>query len=169
MTLIDSPPGRLENARSVHDALDESGIFGIFVMIAFLLLFSYIIVSEKQIPAIQFPDEPSGARLLKASAPGANEFIGSHLVEKLAVNPAEVRLPLPERLTREIGSISEAVSRLTDQQPRLLTRGKAKEMAQKNWSCDIARTKIMLDYRPTIDLVQGTEITVDWYRRNNWL
>ncbi len=77
-------------------------------------------------------------------------------------------LHIPECVIRGIGSFNETISRFTDQ-PCLITRGKAREMLQENWACDITKAKNMLDYRPTIDLVQGTEITVNWYRRNNWL
>jgi nucleoside-diphosphate-sugar epimerase len=78
------------------------------------------------------------------------------------------RLPVPGCLIRGIGSISETISHFTNQ-PCLITRGKAKEMVQKNWTCDITKAKSMLNYRPAIDLFRGTEITVDWYRKNNWL
>ena len=85
-----------------------------------------------------------------------------------AMKTKAFRLRLPECVIRGIGSISETISRFTDQ-PCLLTRGKAREMVQENWTCDITKAKNMLEYRPTIDLVQGAEITVDWYRKNNWL
>jgi nucleoside-diphosphate-sugar epimerase len=78
------------------------------------------------------------------------------------------QLRVPGHLIRGIGSISEIISRFTDQ-PCLLTRDKAKEMVQGNWTCDITKAKNMLDYKPMIDLIQGAEITIDWYRKNNWL
>jgi nucleoside-diphosphate-sugar epimerase len=85
-----------------------------------------------------------------------------------AIRTRAFRLPIPGCLIRVIGAINETISYFTDQ-PCLLTRGKAKEMLQKNWTCDITKAKNMLEYTPTIDLVQGAEITVDWYRKNNWL
>ena len=85
-----------------------------------------------------------------------------------AMDTRAFRLTLPRCLICGIGSVSEAISRFTDQ-PCLLTRGKAKEMMQENWTCDIAKAKSMLDYRPTINLIQGARITVDWYRKNKWL
>jgi hypothetical protein len=68
----------------------------------------------------------------------------------------------------EGGAANETMSRLTGE-PCLLSRGKAKEMVQKNWSCDITKVRCMLGYGPSTDLIRGAEITVDWYRRNNWL
>ena len=44
-----------------------------------------------------------------------------------------------------------------------------KEMVQKNWSCDIRKTRSMVGYGPKIDVTQGREIAVEWRRRNNWL
>jgi len=85
---------------------------------------------------------------LRASVTGASGRIGSHLVEAL------VRGKTLSRLAGEA---------------RMLTRGKAKEMVQKNWSCDITKVRCMLGCRPSTDLIRGAEITVDWYRRNNWL
>ncbi|MBA4417521.1 MAG: hypothetical protein C0392_06390 [Syntrophus sp. (in: bacteria)] len=85
-----------------------------------------------------------------------------------AMRTTAFRLPVPRCLICGIGAINETISYFTDQ-PCLLTCGKAKEMVQENWTCDITKAKNMLEYRPTIDLVQGTEITVDWYRKNNWL
>jgi nucleoside-diphosphate-sugar epimerase len=85
-----------------------------------------------------------------------------------AMRTRTFRLRVPGCLIRGMGVVSERISYFTDQ-PCFLTRGKAKELLEKNWTCDITKAKSMLDYRPTIDLFQGTEITVDWYRKNNWL
>jgi nucleoside-diphosphate-sugar epimerase len=86
----------------------------------------------------------------------------------IAMRTRGFRLPVPQCVIRGIGAVSETISHFTDR-PCFLTRGKAKEMVQENWTCDITKAKNMLDYRPRIDLTQGTEITVDWYRKNNWL
>ncbi len=85
-----------------------------------------------------------------------------------AMRTRAFRLRVPGCLISGIAAISETVSHFTDQ-PCLLTRGKAKEMVQKNWTCDIIKAKNMLKYTPTVDLIQGAEITVEWYRKNNWL
>ncbi|MCX5810073.1 MAG: NAD-dependent epimerase/dehydratase family protein [Proteobacteria bacterium] len=85
-----------------------------------------------------------------------------------AMRTRAFRLRVPGCLIRGIGAINETICHFTDQ-PCLLTRGKAKEMVQENCNCDITKAKNMLEYSPMIDLIQGTEITVDWYRKNNWL
>ena len=86
----------------------------------------------------------------------------------VAMGTRAFQLHIPECVIRGIASINETISRFTDQ-PCLLTRGKAREMVQENWACDITKAKNMLDYRPAVDLIEGTEITVNWYRGNNWL
>jgi nucleoside-diphosphate-sugar epimerase len=85
-----------------------------------------------------------------------------------AMRTRAFRLRVPGLLIRGIGSISETISHFTDQ-PCLLTRGKAREMVQENWACDTSKARNMLGYRPSIDLIQGSEMTVEWYRKNNWL
>lgn len=85
-----------------------------------------------------------------------------------AMNTKAFRLSVPGCVIRGIGAVSEAMSRVTDR-PCLLTRDKAREMMQENWTCDITKAKNMLEYSPKIDLVHGAGVTVDWYQKNNWL
>ena len=85
-----------------------------------------------------------------------------------AMKTRAFRLRVPKALICGMGSISETISLFTDQ-PCLLSRGKAREMVQENWACDITKARNMLEYTPAVSLIQGTEITVDWYRKNNWL
>ncbi len=85
-----------------------------------------------------------------------------------AMKTRTFRLPVSGCLIRGIGAMNEMISRFSNQ-PCLLTREKAKEMVQQNWSCDITKANKMLEYRPAIGLIQGTEITVDWYLNNNWI
>ncbi len=85
-----------------------------------------------------------------------------------AMGKRTVRLRVPASLIQGIGWISEATSRLTGKSC-LLTRHKAKEMIQENWTCDITQARAMLGYLPRVSLDQGAGITVDWYRKQNWL
>lgn len=85
-----------------------------------------------------------------------------------AMRTRAFRLPMPGCMIHGIGAVSETVSYFTNK-PCLLSRGKAKEMVQENWTCDITKAKNMLQYIPSVDLIQGSEITVGWYRKNCWL
>ena len=39
----------------------------------------------------------------------------------------------------------------------------------KNWICDITKAKTALGYTPGTLLEEGARLSVDWYRRENWL
>jgi nucleoside-diphosphate-sugar epimerase len=43
------------------------------------------------------------------------------------------------------------------------------EIIQKDWVCDITRARNLLCFEPRIPLGQGAKLTVDWYRKENWL
>jgi nucleoside-diphosphate-sugar epimerase len=45
----------------------------------------------------------------------------------------------------------------------------AEQMVQENWSCDITKARTVLGFEPQIHLAQGAKLTVDWYRKENWL
>jgi hypothetical protein len=59
----------------------------------------------------------------------------------VAMQTRAFRLRIPACLVRAMGSISETASRLAGE-PYLLTRGKAKEMVQKNWTYDIKKAQV---------------------------
>ncbi len=42
-------------------------------------------------------------------------------------------------------------------------------MVQKDWVCDITKAKTLLGFEPNIPLMEGAKLTVDWYRKENWL
>jgi nucleoside-diphosphate-sugar epimerase len=53
--------------------------------------------------------------------------------------------------------------------PALLHPGRVKEMAQKNWLCDMTKAETILGFYPQFDLMQGAALTVAWYKKQNWL
>jgi nucleoside-diphosphate-sugar epimerase len=67
-----------------------------------------------------------------------------------------------------MASFSEYVS-CVSKRPSLISRGKVAEMIQKNWVCDITKARTVLGYKPSIGLLDGARMTVDWYRNKNWL
>jgi len=94
------------------------------------------------------------------------EQIGDEFSKAMKIKA--LRLRVPASLIQGIGWISEVISGLTGQ-VCLMTRGKAKEMVQENWTCDITKAKTMLGYLPRVGLEQGARITVDWYRQEKWI
>ena len=77
-------------------------------------------------------------------------------------------VPVPKWAIYTAAAFSEYVSRLSGR-PALMNRGKAEEMVQANWSCDITKAKTVLGFDPRIPLDRGARLTVDWYRKENWL
>jgi nucleoside-diphosphate-sugar epimerase len=53
--------------------------------------------------------------------------------------------------------------------PALISRGKIEEIRQPNWLCDIAKARDLLGFEPHIFLAQGAQLTLNWYRKANWL
>ncbi len=94
------------------------------------------------------------------------EEIANTFAQVLEINV--LRLSVPKWILLGIASISESLSRVS-RRPSLISKGKVEEMAQKNWVCDITKAKTVLGFEPSIPLMQGARLTVDWYRNKNWL
>ena len=94
------------------------------------------------------------------------EEIGKTFAQAMEVNA--FRLCVPRWVLLGIASFSEYFSRVSGK-PSLISRGKVEEMAQKNWLCDITKTKKVLGFNPCISLIDGARLTVDWYRNKKWL
>jgi dihydroflavonol-4-reductase len=78
------------------------------------------------------------------------------------------RLCVPKWMLLGFASFSEYLSQVS-QKPPLINRGKVEELAQRNWVCDITKAKTVLSYAPGTPLARGAQLTVDWYRKENWL
>jgi len=78
------------------------------------------------------------------------------------------RFCVPRWLVVGMASFSEYVSQIS-RKPALISRGKVEEMVQKNWVCDITKARTVLGFVPGILLTEGARLSVDWYKRENWL
>ncbi len=96
----------------------------------------------------------------------AFEEIGKTFAQ--AMETSAFRLPVPRWVLSGAASFSEGLARFS-RRPALISKGKVEEMAQKNWVCDITKAKSLLRFEPSIPLMQGARLTVDWYRNENWL
>ena len=94
------------------------------------------------------------------------ETIGDAFAQALEVHA--FRLCVPKWILMGIASFSEYVSSVS-KKPSLINKGKVEEMVQKNWVCDIAKARALLGFDPITRLKQGARLTVDWYRKENWL
>ncbi len=53
--------------------------------------------------------------------------------------------------------------------PASFHRSKCAEASQRNWVCDISKTKKTLGFRPRFRLEAGVRVTLRWYKEKGWL
>jgi len=94
------------------------------------------------------------------------EEIGDIFAQAMEIT--SVRIRVPKWFLSGIASVSEQFSKLSGK-PSLISKGKAEEMIQKDWSCDITKARTVLGFEPQIRLAQGAKLTVEWYKKENWL
>jgi nucleoside-diphosphate-sugar epimerase len=93
------------------------------------------------------------------------EEVGGAFAEALGVRPRTVRVPVP--IVLGLGALAELWARATGR-PAILSRGKVREAAG-HWVCDPSKAQRMLGIVPRVDLRQGVQRTVTWYREAGWL
>ncbi len=85
-----------------------------------------------------------------------------------AMEVTAYRLRIPPPVLCGIAAVAEYFSKVSGK-PALISRGKAEEMIQPNWLCDITKARTLLGFEPKISLARGAKLTFDWYRKENWL
>ena len=78
------------------------------------------------------------------------------------------RLRLPPPVLCGIAAVGQYFAKVTGK-PALISRGRAEEMIQPNWLCDITKARTLLGFEPQISLARGAKLTFDWYRKERWL
>jgi dihydroflavonol-4-reductase len=92
--------------------------------------------------------------------------IGDVFAQAIGISP--FCIPVPKWVIFGIASFSEYLSKLSGK-PALISKGMAEQMVQEDWGCDITKARTVLGFEPRIHLAQGAKLTVDWYRKENWL
>jgi len=92
--------------------------------------------------------------------------IGDIFAQAMAISALRIRLP--KQMLFGMALISECFSRISGK-PSVMSRGKIAELTQQNWLCDISKANALLGFEPRISLSRGAELTVAWYRNENWL
>ena len=85
-----------------------------------------------------------------------------------AMEVTAFRLRLPPPVLFGIAAVAEYFSKISGK-PALISRGRAEEMIQPNWLCDITKARTILGFEPQISLPLGAKLTFDWYKKHNWL
>jgi dihydroflavonol-4-reductase len=99
---------------------------------------------------------------------------GNHSWEELiaaigrAVGRQPLIVPLPAPLVRAAGFVAGSWTRYVGGRP-FLTRERAWDLLQPNWTCDDSRARSELAYRPSVSLDEGMQETAAWYRAQGWL
>ena len=84
-----------------------------------------------------------------------------------AMDRRPVLAPVPDALIEVAAAVSEAVARLRGE-PAIFTRGKARELLHADWS--VSADELPPGPPPSsVDLREGFERTVAWYRQAGWL
>jgi nucleoside-diphosphate-sugar epimerase len=94
------------------------------------------------------------------------EEIGDTFAKVMGIHP--LRLRLPKQVILGIAFFSEYLSKFS-KKPSLINKGKAMEMVQRNWTCDITKAKTVLGFHPQFPLFRGAQLTFDWYKKEKWL
>jgi dihydroflavonol-4-reductase len=77
-------------------------------------------------------------------------------------------IPIPHIIVSGIAGISEFAS-FFKKKPSVLDWEKRLDLTQLNWICSIERAQRELGYSPKIDIKQGFEETIEWYKREKWI
>jgi dihydroflavonol-4-reductase len=121
-----------------------------------------------------------GAILLAAETPTKNGEIfflsdgQDYRIEEIndifaqAMEVTAFRLRLPSPVLFGLAAVAEYFAKVSGK-PALISRGRAEEMIQPNWLCDITKARTLLGFEPQISLALGAKLTFDWYRKENWL
>jgi nucleoside-diphosphate-sugar epimerase len=94
------------------------------------------------------------------------EEIGDIFAQAMEISALKLRLP--KQMLFGMAFFAECFSRVSGK-PSILSRDKVEEMVQKNWLCDITKARALLGFEPRISLARGAELTVAWYKKENWL
>ena len=94
------------------------------------------------------------------------EEIGDIFAQAMEISALQLRLP--KQMLFGMAFFAECFSRVSGK-PSIMSRGKVEEMIRKNWLCDITKARALLGFDPRISLALGAELTVAWYKKENWL
>lgn len=85
----------------------------------------------------------------------------------MALGKKLITINVPARFVRSIGTISETTASFFGKYP-IMNEDKAKEMVL-SWECSVEKARKELGYKQRINLLDGIEQTISWYKLHNWL
>ncbi len=94
------------------------------------------------------------------------EEVGAIIKDVLGKSSIKIRLP--HFLVYSVAAIAELFY-LFSNQAATFNIEKAKDFVQRYWICSPQKAMNQLGFVPKIQLREGIQRTVDWYKENNWL
>lgn len=88
------------------------------------------------------------------------------MAEVLSVKAITVHVP--DVFAHLLVAFSSLLSRVAPSSGTL-SRGKARELVQRYWICDVSKAKRELGYESRVGLREGLQITAQWYQEHGWL
>ena len=92
----------------------------------------------------------------------------SRLIRRELGNPFCIRLVMPIFLMRAVCALGSLWARISGR-ITALNNDKFHILAQRNWRCDISRTRAELGYSPKVKLAEGVRKSVAWYKQSGWI
>ena len=92
----------------------------------------------------------------------------SNLIHDSLGRPWWIRLRVPVWVLRLVTFFGEHIGHMTGR-ISALNNDKYNILKQRNWRCNIEPTVDELGFHPQYDLKRGTQLTISWYKENNWL
>lgn len=90
----------------------------------------------------------------------------------LASKKLNKRIVIPVRVPlfglKIVSAIAEKIG-VAKGKPSTLNRDKYNIMAQRNWSVDVSKAVNDFGFSPKVDLEEGINLSVDWYKQEGWL
>jgi len=135
--------------------------------------------NEKKISIIYVKDFVKGMLLAGTSNTSDSKiyFISSeklynwntigNVLEK-AIGKKAFRIKLPHFLVYTVAVIAQFFAMFSSK-PATFNIEKAHDFVQENWTCDISKAKMELEFSQLVSLEEGMKITADWYREHKWL
>lgn len=123
-------------------------------------------VVEAMMLSVTAPDDSGEIFFVSDGREYRMEEVGETIARAIGIRA--VRVPIPKAALWGVASVSEAFSKLSGK-PSVINRGKAEEMLQCDWGCDISKARNLLRFEPRFDLFEGAKRTFEWYRQEKWL
>lgn len=77
-------------------------------------------------------------------------------------------LRMPLGAVKAVSAVAEKIG-VARGKPSTLNRDKYRIMAQRNWNIDVSKARREFGFKPSVDLAEGIERTVEWYKAEGWI